>query len=135
MLFAEAQQLPDPNSFASIGWLLVGLGAIALLLNQGADFLARFKAKEPTPPLHEQYATKQELAAVESKVDDIDGKIDRRFEELRKERSVSVAQLHKRIEETTSGIQARVSDLMGSFRELKGAVQTALKDTHNPFGK
>lgn len=135
MLFAQAQQLPDPNSFASIGWLFVGLGALALLLNQGADFLARFKAKEPTPPLHEQYATKDELDEVKKQVGELDEKIDSQFEKLRNERRVSVAELHKRIESVSTGVHDRVTELLKSFSELKGTVQQALKETRHPFGK
>lgn len=135
MLAQAVQQLPDPNSFASIGWLLVGLGALALLLNQGADFLNRFRAKEPTPPLHEQYATKDELDEVKRQVGELDEKIDSQFEKLRNERRVSVAELHKRIEGVSGGMHERVTELLKSFSELKGTVQQALKETRHPFGK
>jgi len=61
MLLADAAQtLPDPNTFPAIGWLFVCFGAIALILNQGADFINRFRTKEPSPPLHKEYATKVE---------------------------------------------------------------------------
>lgn len=60
-----AETLPDPTAFSSIGWILVGLGALALTLNQLFDFFAKFKEKPPSPPLHKEYATIAELKALE----------------------------------------------------------------------
>lgn len=136
-LIAEAAStsLPDPNGYAAIGWVVVIIGGIFVILNSGADFINRFKAKEPTPPLHEQFATKDELDEVKEEVRGLDRKIDDRFDQLRLERSKSVAELHKRIEAISAGLNDRVTELLGGFRELRGRVEQALKETKSPFGK
>ena len=82
MFFADAtQSLPDPNSFASIGWLFVCIGALALILNQGADFINRFRTKEPTPPLHKEYATKVEHEGLRSEFADFRDEVRVSFDE------------------------------------------------------
>ena len=43
--FAE---LPMPDSGPGIGWLLVGLGALFAILNQGAEFFGRFRKSATT---------------------------------------------------------------------------------------
>jgi hypothetical protein len=47
MMLAE---LPDPNSFSSIGWVVVILAAIAYGLNQGWELINRFRGDSPHPP-------------------------------------------------------------------------------------
>jgi hypothetical protein len=37
-----------PDSGPGLGWLLVGLGALFAILNQGAEFFARFRKPAPT---------------------------------------------------------------------------------------
>lgn len=142
-LIAETS-LPDPNNYASFGWVAVVIGCIFVVLNQGGDFINRFRAKDPIPPLHEQYATKAELEDVKEQVRDIDRKIDSQFEKLREERRISVAALHQRIEkvidairqeirEDNTGIHQKINGLVESFSEWKGRVRGELSDTNDPF--
>ena len=45
-----ADTLPDPNSYAAIGWVLVILAAITYGLNQGWELVNRFRGAAPEPP-------------------------------------------------------------------------------------
>lgn len=145
-LLAEAAQLPDANNYAALGWVAVIIGAIFFILNQGGEFINRFRAKEPTPPLHEQYATKAELEEVKDQVRDLDKKIDSQFDKLREERRTSVAALHGRIEkviteirleirEDNSGIHEKINKLVEGFSQWKGRVEAELKDSNSPFAR
>lgn len=64
-VLAEVPSLPAPDSFQSIGWLLVCLGALVAIANQALKLIDRNK---PTPPLHQEYATKAELKAAEDRM-------------------------------------------------------------------
>lgn len=54
--------LPDPTSPAAIGWLLAGAFALVGMANQGVELWKKLHPTK-TPPDHEVYATKQEVAA------------------------------------------------------------------------
>lgn len=60
-------QTPPPDSSAGIGWLLVGLGSLALVLNQIDEFVQRRKerpsATEVQQHAAERYATLEGLDA------------------------------------------------------------------------
>ncbi len=43
---AQAASLPEPSHYATLGWLLVSLGGLAVVLNQGYGFLVRVTGKE-----------------------------------------------------------------------------------------
>lgn len=62
-----AQTPPPPDSYAGIGWLVVGLGALALALNQLDEFAQRRKerpsATEVQQHAAERYATLASLDA------------------------------------------------------------------------
>lgn len=120
MMFA--QTLPDPNQFSSIGWILVGLAALALCANQVHDFVQRWRgtdntrqispqplAVEITKQLHEQFAGKQEFENLKKHTTDRHGQlfasIDRveregrrelndRFKELNEERRLTLDKLN-----------------------------------------
>ncbi len=43
--------MPDPSSYQAIGWLIVSLGALALLLNQGMSLIRGFRGEPPAESL------------------------------------------------------------------------------------
>lgn len=58
LIIAEA--MPDPSSYSALGWLLVSGAALLAIFNQGASAIDRFRTKEPNPPLHKEYATREQ---------------------------------------------------------------------------
>lgn len=54
-------ELPQPSSFESIGWLVVCLGSVALLLNQGWAFVQNIRGPHPQPPNGQLEAARQQL--------------------------------------------------------------------------
>jgi Mg2+ and Co2+ transporter CorA len=45
-----AETLPDPNSYAAIGWVCVILAALAFGINQVMELVNRARGKAPHPP-------------------------------------------------------------------------------------
>jgi hypothetical protein len=43
--------MPDPQSYQAIGWLVVGLGAVILALNQGVNLIRGFRGEPPAEQL------------------------------------------------------------------------------------
>ena len=50
--------MPDPSSYQSIGWLVVGLAALLVIVRNAVGL---WRDTRPVPPLHQEYATKTEL--------------------------------------------------------------------------
>ncbi len=59
--------LPPANSYESIGWLLAGLLFLMGILNTGFDLFKKF-FPAANPPLHQVYATKEEIAALQDAI-------------------------------------------------------------------
>lgn len=71
--------LPDPKSAESVGWFVLTAAAAAAAINQGASFWQKVNPKE-SPPNHETYATKKELAKLEADHEEEMRRIEGRFE-------------------------------------------------------
>lgn len=67
MLTLAETSLPDPNSYTSIGWLLIALAGLFVAVNQVLKFVDRFKAN---PPLHKEYTTRQAHDELSERFDD-----------------------------------------------------------------
>lgn len=78
-LLASAE-LPDPTSYASTGWIIAAIFGIVGLANQGMALWDRLFPR-PSPPAHELYATKAELAQAKEEHQASDARIEKRFEE------------------------------------------------------
>lgn len=75
-----AAELPDPTSYASTGWIIAAIFGIVGLANQGMALWDRLFPR-PSPPAHELYATKAELAQAKEEHQASDARIEKRFEE------------------------------------------------------
>lgn len=80
-----------PESYQSIGWLLVALAALAFLANQILKLIDRSK-ENPRPSL--TYATIKEHERLEHRVDEISEEIKVGFERMEGRRSESVAHIY-----------------------------------------
>lgn len=123
-LLSILAELPDPQSPAAIGWLLMALGGLFLALNQGADFIARFRKKDaagteilgqplevrPSP----EYARREELAAVVLRQD----RLEQKFEKVAKDLADAGEDRVRRIHARTDVILAAVSRVEGELKRL-----------------
>jgi len=80
VLLLAAVELPDPNSYASMGWIIAGIFGIVGLANQGIALWDRMFPRK-SPPDNEVYATKAELAKARQEHQDSDKRIEDRFEQ------------------------------------------------------
>ena len=72
--------LPEPTSYIAMGWVVAAIFGIVGLANQGVALWDRMFPKA-TPPAHEVYATKAELAQAKEEHQASDARIEKRFEE------------------------------------------------------
>jgi hypothetical protein len=129
MLFA---QLPSELSSPLVSWLLGGSAAL-FLLNQALTFWKDHMREQPAA--RDTYATKEDHEALIAEVD-------ARFEKLNEDRRRNVTELHGKIDDMrrevksdVHGVHDRITALLASFSEVKGAVTNHLKNSIPPFGK
>jgi hypothetical protein len=75
-----AADMPEPTSYLAMGWIIAGIFGIVGLANQGMALWDRLFPRA-TPPAHELYATKAELAAAKTEHEASDKRIEDRFEQ------------------------------------------------------
>ena len=109
LIFAQASDLPPPNSAAAIGWIVLTIGGACLALNQIASFYFTLKPRK-TPPDHELYATKAELHAVRLKIEED-------AEKSKQEHKESDERIEKRFESWMEQQQSQHEDSMRKFDE------------------
>lgn len=80
LLLAAAPTTDDPTSYMAMGWIIAGIFGIVGLANQGMALWERLFPRA-TPPAHELYATKAELAKLETEHEEEMQRIETRFEE------------------------------------------------------
>ena len=81
-MFAEAAtSLPDPNHFASIGWLLVGLAAIAFGANQVVSLWGKIATPSGADAMHAAAAKFQPVGDYVTRVE-FQGKLNELTREL-----------------------------------------------------
>ena len=121
-----------------IGCLIALLGLVALI----KQIFTR------SPALHQEFASKKELTELNEQFNDLKKTVEENFKELRKERSVSTANLYKRVEESDdknqqiteelrketksdiAGVQERVHELLRALSEFRGEFKAW---SHHPF--
>lgn len=121
----------SPPSPEAIGILVLGLVFLTRWLwdyNRSRREDAAQHEPRSTPPLHEKFATKAELAALSERVDSLSGEIKHGFERLDEKRSVSIAGLHKRLETAVTEIRSEVrSDIVGVHERVNEVLKAVSK--------
>ena len=111
-----AETLPDPNSFASIGWVVVILAAIAFGANSVLDLVSRMRGDNNKPT---QIAQPLAVELVEELHEQFAGK--RIFEEHVKNNTERHGQIFKRIEkveeDTRNSIVREVAQINNERRQ------------------
>jgi hypothetical protein len=125
---ASESGLPDPNGAWFIGALVIGLTFLAIAIGAVMVIVKR------NPPLHVEFASKQELEALSLRVDGIADEIRESFRELDGKRSRSIAGLHEALENSTQAIreemkddvgklQNRITDVFGEMKRILGRLE------------
>lgn len=105
---------PEPTSYAAMGWIIAGIFGIVGLANQGMALWDRLFPRA-TPPAHELYATKADLASAREEHKENDERIEKRFAEW-------MEQERERHEQSMS----KLDETMKSFKDWQLTIENAL---------
>jgi len=86
VLLLAAAELPDPKSAEATGWLIACIGGLVVTAYYGLCTWEKLFPKT-TPPAHEVYATKSEMAALEKEHEEEMKRIEHRFEQWLEQQS------------------------------------------------
>lgn len=128
--------LPPPNSFESIGWLVVGLAALCVAINQIDDFFERRKPRVGFPPVEQLDDSQKALARRVEKLEDDLAVLRREMKEDRESQSrsasVRAAGLYKKIDEVRAELSATIEtvrqELTENQRSLPNEIVALLKN-------
>ena len=127
-----------PTSFEAIGWLVVGLAALCVAINQIDDFFERRKTKPGKPPAEQLENSQEALAERVSRLENAVLEIHREMKEDReavtRAGSVRAAGIYKKIDEVRAELSANLDAVrreMGeNQRSLPNEIVALLKNTN-----
>lgn len=127
-----AEQLPAPDSFQGIGWMIVSLTALVVIVERGMALWAHFK---PTPPTGELQITTSQLAEriadlEKQRVDDLRIGSDRRakiYAELKTQRD----DFQLEIKSQRADFLKEIKDVYQTIDKDRATVNAALRDLPN----
>jgi hypothetical protein len=130
--------MPSPNSFESLGWLVVGLAALCVAINQIDDFFERRKPPLGFPPVEQLDTTQKVLARRVEKLEDELAALRREMKEDRESQSrsasIRAAGLYKKIDEVRAELSATIEtvrqELTDNQRSLPNEIVALLKNTN-----
>lgn len=136
-LTESTSKLPDPAAPSSVGWILLGLAALAVALNQVGDFIGRFRKAEPSEttlagqPLEvkpvTEYVHRRDHEAVVADLEklttdvafwkeSVRQEIAAGFTRLEDKRSASVLHLHERVERAVKELRTEVNNTLTAYQ-------------------
>lgn len=139
ILFAEATGVAaDSFPWQLLGWLLGGLAALAVCINQIDDFFERRKPREGFPPVEQlensQNALTERVEHLELAISDIRREMKEDREAQAKSASARAAGIYKKIDEVRSelsvNLEAVRKELAENQRSLPNEIVTLLKNTN-----
>jgi chromosome segregation ATPase len=139
VIFADAAGLaPDSYPWQWLGWLLGGLAALAVCINQIDDFFERRKPKEGFPPVEQlensQNALTERVDHLERAISDIRREMKEDREAQAKSASARAAGIYKKIDEVRAELSANLEsarkELAENQRSLPNEIVTLLKNTN-----
>ena len=130
--------MPTPDSYEAIGWLVVGLASLCVAINQIDDFFERRKPKAGFPPVEQLENSHEALAERVDKLEEAMTDIRREMREDReaqaKSASASAAGIYKKIDEVRAELSANLEtvrhELAENQRSLPNEIVTLLKNTN-----
>ncbi len=119
LLLAAVPPNDDPTSYASMGWIIAGIFGIVGLANQGMALWDRLFPRA-TPPAHEMYATKAEVAKVASDHKDEVKRIETRFSQWMEQQRTQ----HQENMDKTEEVISKFTDWQLTIERALGHVET-----------
>jgi hypothetical protein len=127
-----------PDSYAAIGWLVVGLASLCVAINQIDDFFERRKAKPGFPPVEQlensQNALAQRVDGLEAGLADVRREMKEDREAQARSASARAAGIYKKVDEVRSELSANLEtvrhELTENQRSLPNEIVTLLKNTN-----
>jgi len=127
-----------PDSYAAIGWLVVGLASLCVAINQIDDFFERRKVKPGFPPVEQlensQNALAQRVDGLEAGLADVRREMKEDREALARSASARAAGIYKKVDEVRSEFSANLEtvrhELTENQRSLPNEIVTLLKNTN-----
>ncbi len=125
-ILAQASALPDPKSYEMMGWLMAGIAALAVTVNQVLGAWHKVNPP-PTPPNHEVYATKSELTKLEADHEKEMKRIEDRFEAWLEQNETHHREELKVLREWKDSMTSWQVDLAGSMGKLQALFERSVK--------
>lgn len=119
LLFAE--QLPAPDSFQGIGWMIVAVSALVVLVERGMALYAHFR---PTPPPGELHLTSAQLA---KRISDLEVLREKDQQKASDRRQLIYDEFKKQRDDFLQEIK----DVYAQIDKERALVNTALRDLPN----
>ena len=127
-----------PDSFQGIGWLVVGLAALCVAINQIDDFFERRKPRVGFPPVEQLENSQQALARrvekIEAEIADVRREMREDRESQARSASVRSAGLYRKIDEVRAELSANIEtvrqELADNQRSLPNEIVALLKNTN-----
>lgn len=118
-------ELPAPDSASAIGWLLLGLAALAVALNQISEFAARWIGKKEASattiadqPLEvrgaPEYVRREEFVQLANRVIHLEAKFDQAVQTLSEQGEDRARRLHARMDT----ILEAVAEVRGELKRI-----------------
>ena len=125
----------NPTSFEGIGWLVVGLAALCVSVNQIDDFFERRKPRAGFPPVEQldnsQAALAERVDRLEDALADLRREMKADREALAEAGSARAAGIYRKIDEVRGELSANLAsvrrELAESQRSLPNEIVTLLK--------
>lgn len=112
-----AQILPDPNHFASIGWVIVILVALAAGTNQLWEMVSRWRGEAAEPPNGQLLQSIKQLNARMKVLEEWRGDLTNKMEADKNQILMAGEHRSEKIHERINEVLAKVSELKGRIDE------------------
>jgi len=130
--------MPDHLSYDSIGWLVVGLSALCVTVNQMDDFFDRRKPRPGFPPVEQLENSQRTLALRVDKLEDALTGLRREMREDRETQAISASERTAGIYQRIDGVRTELSanlenvrrELTDNQRSLPNEIVALLKNTN-----
>ncbi len=113
-------QLPDPNAFYSLGWLLVALASLAVGAKNIFSLLDRWKEK-PSPP--DTYVAKTECKVLHFAAEQRINRLDCEVSAIRNELQEMEHRIDDKDEQRTIALHNRLNSLEALLNRMDGKLE------------
>lgn len=138
-----AEQLPQPDDYRSVGWLLMTLAALAVAGHHLLKVLKHLRGKPPQPPNQvldaSQRALEQRVVMMEAALTGLRAEVlagDERAEQAARARSAGLhAALHKVREDLSAKWDGERAELLQRIDAVNAGVSQYARDTERALGR